>query len=106
MQIACRPKVKGSLVQLAVELLEKARFAALDVLGEFAAGRLIDDGLPYLVVIEIGPLAGSYEIRWAARLIPNFSMRCLKVFGCMPRVFAAPLDPSMTPCVSCNTAKM
>ena len=24
----------------------------------------------------------SYEMRWAERLIPGFSIRCLKVFGC------------------------
>src|ERR1043165_4536933 len=54
-------------------------------------------GPPYLVVKGTGGLEASYEMRWADRLIPSFSIRCLKVFGCMPRIFAAPFEPSITP---------
>ena len=54
-------------------------------------------GPRYLVVKGTGGLEASYEMRWADRLIPSFSIRCLKVFGCMPRVFAAPFEPSITP---------
>ena len=45
-------------------------------------------------------------MRWVDGLMPNFSNRCLKVFGWRPRVFAAPFAPSMTPRVSCSTAMM
>ena len=45
-------------------------------------------------------------MRWAERLIPNLSILCRNVFGCIPRVFAAPLAPSITPRVCSSTAKM
>ena len=45
-------------------------------------------------------------MRWAERLIPSFSILCRNVFGCIPRVFAAPFAPSITPCVCCSTAEM
>jgi hypothetical protein len=37
--------------------------------------------LRHLVVEAIVQEEANYEMRWAARLIPNFSIRCLKVFG-------------------------
>jgi len=36
-------------------------------------------------------------MRWAERLIPNFSILCRSVFGCIPRVFAARLRPLPPP---------
>ena len=83
----------GSLI----ELLEKVRRAGAkkgfeETAEDFSiASSTIFGGRASLVV------EASYEMRWAGRLIPSFSIRCLKVFGCKPRVLAAPFEPSMTP---------
>jgi len=63
-------------------------------------------GPRYLVDKKISLWQASYDMRWAERLIPNFSILCRSVFGCIPRVFAAPFAPSITPRVCCSTAEM
>ena len=64
------------------------------------------DGPLHLGVNEISLWQVSYYMRWSDRLIPNFSILCRSVFGCIPRVLAAPFAPSITPRVSCSTAQM
>jgi hypothetical protein len=49
---------------------------------------------------------GDYETREPERLIPSFSIRLRKVLGCISRIFAAPLGPSMTPSARSSAATM
>ena len=48
-------------------------------------------------VKKISLWRASNYMRWAERLIPSFSILCRSVFGCIPRVLAAPFAPSITP---------
>src|SRR5579884_2748750 len=39
---------------------------------------------------------GGYRIWWEARVMPSFFIRLRRVFGCSPRIRAAPRGPSIT----------